>query len=362
MIAYEKPLIIIKQIEELYTEEDYFIVHWNKNSSKKDMNMLKDHFRDRKNIYIFSKHRVYWGDISILDAQLSAMKIALKLPFKWQYFISLSNNCFPVKSPTYIKNFYQKYHNYYPGYSFCPNCEDKGIWEYIEFHKNNQLISNKVLKMIKAFLLLFPVLTDNLFSKQISFKNYLKTIQQWVLKIIKGDVCFYKREDIRYPKFITKYAVGYNIKLSPPGTPDINSTIGQSGPIGTFSQRHLSYIILELSKNKTDISKLYKYFKCMHAPEEAFIYGVLTNSLETKDEIINITLHWTINNSSKPRNTNIIPHEFISNPINFNSCFPARLTNKNLYKDAYEAMLFVRKFNQTEDIDSFKEYRSKYID
>ncbi|MGL4393716.1 MAG: beta-1,6-N-acetylglucosaminyltransferase [Brevinema sp.] len=359
IVAYEKPSIVIRQIEDLYTNEDFFIVHWNQKSSTSELKELKKHFADKTNVRIISKHKVYWGDISILNAQLSCMKTALKLPFQWDYFISMSNHCFPVKKPKYIKEFYSKYDSCYPGYSFCTNHEDEKLWEYIEFHKYDQIEKNKIIRIIKKFLILFMLINESLFRREISIKRYLKTIKKWLGKIIKQkQEYFYSNNDVPIPNFISKFPVAYNLDLLPKeNNQDINTPVGQSGPIGSFSYKHINFLLKELSIIHSTTATLYRYFHMIHAPEESFIYGILKNTPITQDEIVCITLHWTIHNRSKVKNTNVIPPSFFDNPENFNTCFPAPTQNNKIFQSAYEGVLFSRKFNQPNDIDQFKMYR-----
>ncbi len=78
-VAFDDIELLERKIKFLYTEEDYFIVHWNKYSPRAKLWRLKEAFKDYPNVHIYSKIKVVWGTNSILLAVLENMRRALSL-------------------------------------------------------------------------------------------------------------------------------------------------------------------------------------------------------------------------------------------------------------------------------------------
>ncbi len=114
-IAFDDIELLERKIKYLYTREDYFIVHWNKSSSRKKLHQLQRVFKDMPNVYIYSKIKVMWGMHSILLALIENMCCALKLAGNFDHLIMLSEQCVPVKTKEYIK----AHLAHHAGESFC---------------------------------------------------------------------------------------------------------------------------------------------------------------------------------------------------------------------------------------------------
>ncbi len=117
-IAFDDIELLEKKIKFLYTAEDYFIVHWNKYSSRRKMRQLQEAFKDYPNVHIYSKIKVVWGTYTILLAMLENMRLALTLAGDFEHFIALSEQCVPVKTKEYIKAHLARF----KGRSFLGSC------------------------------------------------------------------------------------------------------------------------------------------------------------------------------------------------------------------------------------------------
>lgn len=72
--AFGNPQDTIDQIMNMYSENNFYSIHWNKRD-KKYIRELTNYFKNYKNVYIFSKVKVYWGHDSIITAMEEHIKI-----------------------------------------------------------------------------------------------------------------------------------------------------------------------------------------------------------------------------------------------------------------------------------------------
>ena len=301
IVAFEKPEHIKRKIEALYTEEDFFIVHWNKNSSKQEFLELTEMFNDYSNVYIHSKHRVYWGDISILNASLSNIKKSLQLNLEFDHFICLSQQTYPIKSIDYIKTCLSNYKDKSFIYSMLIELNNtshpfrsKGTISDpirlvrkcypIYFHKNNRFT---LLGRIKEFYMLFinfiyyfPKILPKTISilkkvkhlhppQEMLNSNSLMQIQLSLIKYI-----------IRVPYWFVTNALYNDWRegfhnyttdlLSPVYRNNTYALTKNSGPDLCLTKKHIEYILTD-KKSK----KFLKNITYTFAPEEFYMETVL---------------------------------------------------------------------------------------
>ena len=117
-VAFNDTDLLERKIKFLYTAEDYFIVHWNKYSSRRKMRQLQEAFKDYPNVHIYSKIKVAWGAYTILLAMLENMRLALGQAGTFDHLIMLSEQCIPIKTKEYIKAHLAQF----KGRSFLGSC------------------------------------------------------------------------------------------------------------------------------------------------------------------------------------------------------------------------------------------------
>jgi hypothetical protein len=94
--------LVKKQIETLNSSVVTFFIHLDKKFIFDDI----DPFFQKENI-IFCKKRYWinWGGFSIINATIQLLSEAISNPIKFDYFILLSGQCFPIKKNREIENF-----------------------------------------------------------------------------------------------------------------------------------------------------------------------------------------------------------------------------------------------------------------
>ena len=275
IIAFEKPEHIKRKIEALYTEEDFFIVHWNKNSSKQDFLKLKEMFKDYSNVYIHSKHRVYWGHVSILHANLSNMKKSLQLNLDFDHFICLTQQTYPIKSINYIKNYLSQYKN--QSFIYCVEMDLYGgnftrtcNFMYITSRNPNIHFTDRfrgITRLLTEFVYYFPKILPQTIS---------------ILKNVKRDYPF-KKISIKYLillpyRFMSSslYTIdwGWSRFSTDMLTPTYHDNrylfMRTPGPDICLTKKHISYVLTDKKAKK-----LLKNVAWAFAPEEFYIETVL---------------------------------------------------------------------------------------
>ncbi|MDM1550508.1 beta-1,6-N-acetylglucosaminyltransferase [Empedobacter falsenii] len=89
----------------IYDPENYYLIHIDNKSTdiiKNDINNFLKHF---PNVFIMKSKNVIWGGYSMVQAELDGMKYLLELNIKWDYFINLSGQDYPLKSQNIIRQF-----------------------------------------------------------------------------------------------------------------------------------------------------------------------------------------------------------------------------------------------------------------
>jgi hypothetical protein len=95
----------------LYDPKHTFIIHVDRGSTEATevLNAVYtiaekyDPFHNRSNIVVFSRHNIVWCGVSMIQAELDLISMALKTQREWDFAINLSGNCYPIKSPRQIE-------------------------------------------------------------------------------------------------------------------------------------------------------------------------------------------------------------------------------------------------------------------
>ncbi len=292
-MAFEKPEIIKKKIDFLYTCEDYFIVHWNKRSSSREYKELKQYYKDKKNVYIYRRYRVYWSHVSILNVMISNMRLALKKCAHFEHLFSLSQQCCPIKSKEYIKDYLSKYQ----GKSFLFTIKeyphqnidapgDKGInkpctysnrFYFVWNHrvrpglKKSEWLGPEVLsclwQMVKDFFVYFkefrPVLREYILLAKKEIPSPLRPFSRFFKLII---LCVTQRGD-HFP--FSSFQV-----FTKTFTPEFSYLMTKAaGPMLCCTARHISYML-----SCPLFKKLKRHIRWCFGPEEFFFQTLLLHS------------------------------------------------------------------------------------
>lgn len=102
--AYRNPESVIKLVNVLDNDQDYFYIHFDKRVRRQIFNRWKTLIEKEcrsENIQVVSAFQCRWGSFGIVNATLSAMKHFSE--YNYDYFINLTGDCYPLKSLDQIK-------------------------------------------------------------------------------------------------------------------------------------------------------------------------------------------------------------------------------------------------------------------
>jgi hypothetical protein len=113
MIAY---LILVhrypdqfqKLFHAIYSPKNHYLIHIDKKAAPELSRQLRQFLAPFANAHILKSRNVVWGGYSMVDVELQGIKTLLKMSTDWQFFINLSGQDFPLKSPVGIRNFLLK--------------------------------------------------------------------------------------------------------------------------------------------------------------------------------------------------------------------------------------------------------------
>lgn len=91
--AHTNPKQLKRLCATLINDDCYFIVHIDKKSNLQD---FENELKDIPNLYIISDYKVYWGDISQVDATIALLKKGLSLEVNYFFFISGVDYLIPI--------------------------------------------------------------------------------------------------------------------------------------------------------------------------------------------------------------------------------------------------------------------------
>lgn len=296
--TYGNPLAVFNQVMNMYNENNIYFIHYNKRENYSDFKKLKIFFYNYNNVKVYSKYRIYWGELSIVKSMLYSMREFLKSDHN--NFIHIGAKEINLHSIEYIENYIiqnsytsinldRKYLDWYENNI----CKDRNVISSInydifykrKFHK--YIYRYKDVRYFGNFVLLITAIFSNLFSFNIwkvikslfSFNIYKVTKQAFHYMDDENEVQkniwyqFSKREKkipskLKNINFIPRMTVGPYIVLD---RIQCNKIIG-------FKELHI----------------FTKFCKNILAPEETFFNTLLFNLLDVN---INNTFSLSFNYS-----------------------------------------------------------------
>ena len=89
----------------IYHPANYYLVHVDKRSGVGLQTEIQDFLSSFANASLLKSQSILWGGYSMVDAELRGIEELLKISPKWEFFINLSGQDFPLKSQTHIQDF-----------------------------------------------------------------------------------------------------------------------------------------------------------------------------------------------------------------------------------------------------------------
>ncbi|MDZ7904394.1 MAG: DUF5928 domain-containing protein [Cypionkella sp.] len=106
LLCHKDPAGIIGQAQRLTEQGDFIAIHFDGRARKSDYDQIHAALKDNKNV-AFTKRRIKcgWGEWSLVEATLEAVKTAEARFPSASHFYMLSGDCMPIKSARHIRDF-----------------------------------------------------------------------------------------------------------------------------------------------------------------------------------------------------------------------------------------------------------------
>lgn len=105
ILVHRYPNQFKKLFSAIYDPKNVYLIHMDKKADKDVYAKIEYFLDDYANAHILKSQNVVWGGYSMVDVELKGIKKLLQLGKKWEYFINLSGQDFPLKSQAHIKHF-----------------------------------------------------------------------------------------------------------------------------------------------------------------------------------------------------------------------------------------------------------------
>jgi len=111
ILVHRFPKQFKRLFKAIYDPENYYLIHVDLKAEKHVMQDIQEFLKNYSNTFIMKSENVVWGGYSMVQSELSGMKYLLSKNIKWDFFINLSGQDFPLKSQRFIRDFLKKNRN-----------------------------------------------------------------------------------------------------------------------------------------------------------------------------------------------------------------------------------------------------------
>lgn len=95
----------------IYHPENHYLIHIDLKADQHVFQKIEVFLEAYPNAYVMESENVVWGGYSMVQSELNGMKYLLTHNLKWDFFINLSGQDFPLKSQKIIRDFLKKNRN-----------------------------------------------------------------------------------------------------------------------------------------------------------------------------------------------------------------------------------------------------------
>ncbi|WP_299898527.1 beta-1,6-N-acetylglucosaminyltransferase [uncultured Aquimarina sp.] len=108
ILAHRFPKQFRRLFKTIYHPGNHYLIHIDQESDASTKKGIKTFLEDYSNAYILRSENVVCGGYSRVQSEINGMKYLLKRCLKWDFFINLSDQDFPLKSNNFIFDFLGK--------------------------------------------------------------------------------------------------------------------------------------------------------------------------------------------------------------------------------------------------------------
>ena len=106
LLCHKDPDAIVLQAERLTAAGDYIAIHFDARAPLEDFRAIRDALSDNPNVvFARPRQRCGWGEWSLVEATLLAVRTAVEAFPRATHFYMLSGDCMPIKSAEYAHRF-----------------------------------------------------------------------------------------------------------------------------------------------------------------------------------------------------------------------------------------------------------------
>ncbi len=105
ILVHRYPSQFKRLFNAVYNSKNYYLIHIDKKANKSVHASVKLFLEDFTNASILKSQNVVWGGYSMVDIELKGIKKLLQLSKKWEFFVNLSGQDYPLKSQTDIRTY-----------------------------------------------------------------------------------------------------------------------------------------------------------------------------------------------------------------------------------------------------------------
>ena len=108
VLVHRLPDQFKKLFKAIYDSANFYVIHIDKKANQEIGKDVEDFLGQYPNVHLLNSENVIWGGYSMVQAELDGIKYLLSMDEKWDYFINLSGQDYPLKSQKIIKEFLSK--------------------------------------------------------------------------------------------------------------------------------------------------------------------------------------------------------------------------------------------------------------
>lgn len=108
ILVHRLPNQFKKLFKAIYESTNFYLIHIDKKANQEIGKDIRSFLEQYPNVHILNSENVIWGGYSMVQAELDGIKYLLSMDAKWDYFINLSGQDYPLKSQKIIKEFLSK--------------------------------------------------------------------------------------------------------------------------------------------------------------------------------------------------------------------------------------------------------------
>ncbi|OUS07767.1 glycosyl transferase [Rhodobacterales bacterium 52_120_T64] len=120
LLCHRNPDLIVEQAEMLCDSGDYVSIHFDGGGSHADFSIVKDAFKNNPNVCLAARVKCGWGEWSLVQGSLNALRLGHKTFPEATHFYMLSGDCMPIKPIKHMHQFlddsgkdYIEHHDYF---------------------------------------------------------------------------------------------------------------------------------------------------------------------------------------------------------------------------------------------------------